>query len=91
MSRSAVDRLGERLRKSAAIGPEDAAAYSEYRAGFSDALGEIQEAIAGMGLPLLGQTARLKTLESTQAKLQRESIRLSQIQDIAGCRVTVRG
>jgi putative GTP pyrophosphokinase len=88
-SKAAIDRLGARLRSSAAVDPRDAEAYADYRAGFEPLLREVQRQVGELGVSLLQQTARLKTMESTVAKLQRETIRLAQIQDIAGFRITV--
>lgn len=88
-SNAALDRLGERLRSNEDLPEGLERAFQEYRASFGPALVAIQGRLASLGIPLVGRTARLKTLESTRAKLQRETIRLTQIQDIAGCRITV--
>jgi ppGpp synthetase/RelA/SpoT-type nucleotidyltranferase len=88
-SNTQIDRLGDRLRKGD-ISDEDLRALDEYRLSFSDAyefvIGLIRKTLA---LEPTGRPA--KSTKSIIEKLVRESIRLSQIQDIAGCRVVVRG
>ena len=85
-SKTEIDRLGDRLRK--AVSPADLRALDAYRRTFSPAydsvLREIRET---MGMDISGRPA--KSTSAIIEKLNRESIRLSQIQDIAGCRVVV--
>src|SRR5436305_13940484 len=60
----------------------------EYRSSFSPAY----EYVVGLIHNQLGLTPtgrQIKTTESIVAKLRRQKIRLSRMQDIAGCRVTV--
>ncbi len=88
LSKTQIDRLGNRLRE----GPpteEDLVLLDEYRRSFGEAyetvLGTIREKL------LLDPTGRWpKTETSILNKLRRESIRLSQVQDIAGCRIVIR-
>jgi ppGpp synthetase/RelA/SpoT-type nucleotidyltranferase len=86
-TKSQVDRLGERLRKGD-ISEADLRLLDSYRRSFSDAyknvIGRIREQL---NLEPTGRPAKSTT--SVIDKLQRESIRLSQMQDIAGCRLTV--
>jgi putative GTP pyrophosphokinase len=89
MSNAAIDRLGDRLRGDY-VSDDDVSAYHQYRSSFQPAMVEVQHAVRDLGLPILGQTARLKTIQGTISKLRRGSGRLSRMQDIAGCRVTVR-
>ncbi|MEO8540566.1 MAG: hypothetical protein ABI577_12575 [bacterium] len=88
-SKSALDRLGERLRSSERPAHDDRATYDAYRASFAPAVIEVERLCADAIPFLQGRTARLKTLESTIAKLRRGSYRLSQIQDVAGVRIAV--
>ncbi len=88
LSKAQVDKLGDRLRQDP-IDEADLKLLDEYRKSFGEAYTEVVDAIS----------EHLKTVEiagrpekSTSAlieKLRRESARLSQIQDIAGCRIVV--
>lgn len=62
----------------------------EYRRSFADAYETVVSTIRNeLALDVTGRPAKSTT--SIREKLLRESIRLSQIQDIAGCRVIVLG
>jgi putative GTP pyrophosphokinase len=87
ISKTKIDRLGDRLRKGN-ITDDDLRLLDEYRRSFSEAY----EAVVGtirdrLGLEPTGRPAKSTT--SIGEKLRRESIRLTQIQDIAGCRIVV--
>jgi putative GTP pyrophosphokinase len=88
LTKSQVDRLGDRLRKGD-ISEDDLRVLDSYRRSFSDAyeivVGQIRDQL---GLEPTGRPAKSTT--SIIDKLQRESIRLSQVQDIGGCRLTTR-
>ena len=87
MHASSLIKLGHRLRE--VPSDDDVLRYDAFRAGFQPALEEIERRCRGL-VPLASSlTARLKTLESTQAKLRRQASRLHRIQDIAGLRVVV--
>src|SRR6266496_741679 len=87
LSKNQIDRLGDRLRKGD-ISEEDLRLLDSYRRSFTDAYDEVVGKIRDqLGLEPTGRPAKSTT--SIIEKLQRESIRLSQMQDIAGCRVTV--
>ena len=86
LSNNQIDRLGDRLRDR--VRPEDRELYFDWREEFVTALDEVQSRVES-ALPRLGAVPRRKTLDSTTAKLVRETIRLSQVQDIAGCRIVV--
>lgn len=87
MSKSQVDRLGERLRHGQTA-DADLLELDEFRRSFSasyaDVIGIVTHitAAAPSGRPAKSTTAIIE-------KLRRESIRLSQMQDIAGCRLIV--
>ena len=87
LSKTQIDRLGDRLRR----GPPseaDLRLLDEYRLSFGDAYDAIIRTMRErLHLEPTGRTA--KTPSSIAEKLRRESIRLSQIQDIAGCRIIV--
>jgi ppGpp synthetase/RelA/SpoT-type nucleotidyltranferase len=87
ISKTQIDRLGERLRD-AAPSEDDLRLLHEYRTSFSGAseavVRRLQEELG------LAPTARpAKSTTSVVDKLRRETIRSTQIQDIAGCRIVV--
>ncbi len=86
ISRSQLDRLGDRIRQGNTK-DEDFRQLEEYRSTFTQA----HEKVAGTIRDILElePSKRAKTKESIAEKLLRESIRLTQIQDIAGCRIVV--
>jgi ppGpp synthetase/RelA/SpoT-type nucleotidyltranferase len=89
ISKSKIDQLGDRLRKDN-ITQDDLRLLDEYRRSFNNAyevvVGTIRQQL---GLEPTGRPAKSTT--SITEKLQRESIRLSQMQDISGCRLVVSG
>jgi ppGpp synthetase/RelA/SpoT-type nucleotidyltranferase len=86
LSHTQIDRLGDRSRKDE-ISEDDLRLLDEYRQSFTDAYQQVVAAVRTFGLNATGRP--LKTTASIVDKLNRESIRLSQIQDIAGCRMIV--
>jgi putative GTP pyrophosphokinase len=87
MSKTQVDRLGDRLRKGN-INEADLRLLDIYRRSFSDAYQVVVGTIIKeLALEPTGRPAKSTT--SISDKLRRESIRLTQIQDIAGCRLIV--
>lgn len=87
VSKTQVDRLGDRLRRGN-ISDSDLQLLDEYRRSFSAAYEAIVGAIRReLHLEPTGRPAKSTT--SIAEKLRRESIRLTQIQDIAGCRLIV--
>jgi putative GTP pyrophosphokinase len=86
LSKTQIDRLGDRLKK--AIHTEsDLRLLDEYRRSFGEAYEAVVRTIRQGGEHPTGRLA--KSTLSIAEKLRRESIRLSQMQDIAGCRVVV--
>src|SRR5258706_11379869 len=89
ISKTQIDRLGDRLRKDD-ISDDDLRLLDLYRRDFFEAyeivIGNIREKLS---LEPTGRPAKSTT--SISDKLLRESIRLSQMQDIAGRRITVEG
>ncbi len=87
LTKSQIDRLGDRLKKGN-ITEADLRLLDSYRRSFTPAyeivVGTIRRDLA---LEPTGRPAKSTT--SISEKLRRESIRLTQIQDIAGCRLTV--
>ncbi len=86
ISKTQIDRLGDRLKQ----GPHterDLRLLDDYRRCFGEACEAVVRTIRELGE---APTARLaKSTLSIAEKLRRESVRLSQMQDIAGCRVVV--
>ena len=84
MKKGQIDRLGERLR-SDPMDDRTLAESQEFRALYALPMLKAQALIRQhLGL---NATARLKTVNTTVEKLRRESIRLSQMQDVAGLRL----
>lgn len=87
ISKTQIDRLGERL-KAGSVQEQDLRDLDEYRRSFGSAYEHVRALIhERLGYAPTGRSA--KTTPSIIEKLRRESIRLSQIQDIAGCRIVV--
>lgn len=87
VSKTQIDRLGERLKKGD-ITEDDLRLLDTYRRSFADAYDQVVGAIRKeLGLEPTGRPAKSTT--SISEKLRRETIRLTQIQDIAGCRLIV--
>jgi len=87
LTKSQIDKLGQRLR-SQTFQEIELTVLDEYRRSFGAAYDRVVEKVhAVLGVPVSGRPAKSTT--SIIEKLNRESIRLSQIQDIAGCRVVV--
>jgi ppGpp synthetase/RelA/SpoT-type nucleotidyltranferase len=85
VSKTQIDRLGDRLRKGN-ITEADLRLLDTYRRLFTEAYEVVVIAIREeLGLEPTGRPAKSTT--SISDKLRRESIRLTQIQDIAGCRL----
>jgi len=92
LSKAAVDRAGKRLRDEVVPRPEDVAVYEEYRASLSDSLNEVMAVVQACEIRHRESVSgRLKRIESVVEKLRRQHTTLTQIQDLAGCRVVVRG
>ena len=86
-SKTSIDRLGDRLRQGR-VTDADLRLLDEYRRSFGEAYESVVVAIrAELRLEPTGRPG--KSTSSIVEKLNRESIRLTQMQDIAGCRVVV--
>jgi len=87
LSKTQVDRLGDRLRKGI-VAEEDLQHLDAYRRSFAESYDEIVAVVRDT--TQLEPTGRpTKSTTSIIEKIRRETIRLSQMQDIAGCRVVV--
>jgi putative GTP pyrophosphokinase len=86
-SKAQVDRLGQRL-KHGETNEEDLLQLDQYRRSFGDAYELVISTIRDrLDLKPTGRAA--KSTSSIIDKLRRETIRLSQLQDVAGCRLVV--
>jgi putative GTP pyrophosphokinase len=86
-SKTQIDRLGDRIKRGH-ITEEDLRLLDRYRRSFTPSYEVVVGAIRDkLGLEPTGRPAKSTT--SIADKLKRESIRLTQIQDIAGCRIIV--
>lgn len=87
LSHAAIDRLGDRLREGHHT-EADLRLLDEYRDSFSNAYEFVLEELRGhVGFASAG--GRLKTTGAIVEKLRRIKTRLSQMQDVAGCRIVV--
>jgi putative GTP pyrophosphokinase len=87
LSKTQLDRLGEKLRLGTAD-EGDLRSLAEHRLSFRPAYEAAAAAIKDqLGLDATGRQA--KTTAAITEKLRRQSIRLTQIQDIAGLRIVV--
>ena len=81
-SKSQIDQLGERIRGSA-LSEADLKLLDSFRLSFAPAYEHVVGSIRSeLGLDPTGRPTKSTT--SISDKLARESVRLSQIQDIAG-------
>jgi putative GTP pyrophosphokinase len=88
LSKTQIDRFGDRLKKGSPS-DDDLRLLDEYRRSFGPAYDFVIRIIREkLQLEPTGRPA--KSTSSIAEKLRRESIRLSQVQDIAGCRVVVK-
>lgn len=86
LSKAQIDTLGDRLRKGEDT-IDDLILLDAYRDSFQVAFEEVEAALTKLGLLPTGRIS--KTTESIREKLKRQTLRLSRMQDIAGCRVVV--
>jgi putative GTP pyrophosphokinase len=86
MNRSELDRLGERLRSG--LNAADLTLLDQHRQHFAGAYDTVVSRIRSeLGLEVSGRPAKSTT--AIVDKLRRSSMRLTQMQDIAGCRTIV--
>jgi putative GTP pyrophosphokinase len=86
LSRAAIDQLGDRLRN--ALSVDDLRLLDQYRREFRDDYDMVTATVRErLGLVPSGRPA--KSTPAILDKLRRSSMRLSQMQDVAGCRVVV--
>jgi putative GTP pyrophosphokinase len=87
VSKTQIDKLGDRLKKGE-ITEADLRLLDDYRRSFSEVYEFVVDAMrTKLAVEPTGRPAKSTT--SIAEKLLRESIRLTQVQDIAGCRLIV--
>lgn len=87
LSKSEIERLGDRLRASSSPTEADLQLLQRLRLEYEHALAETQHVIVSWSAQL-HPTSRLKTIQTIVDKLKRNpTMNLQQIQDIAGLRV----
>lgn len=87
ISKSKVDKIGDAIRHGL-LNAEVLLDLDRYRLSFGDAFGSVEHVLKeNLGLEISARPA--KSTIAIFEKLRRETIRLSQIQDIAGCRVVI--
>ena len=85
-SNSAIDRLGKRICEQ--LTGDDLILLDQYRRSFGSAYDQVVTEVRRVsGVEVSGRPA--KSTASIVGKLRRESVRLSQMQDMAGCRLVV--
>lgn len=89
ISRSALDRLGERLAASEQISDDDYALLASVLDAYAVALSDVQQRLTALGY---APTTRVKTTGVLIEKLRRErGMKLKGVQDIAGARIVQYG
>lgn len=93
-SKSQIRKLGSRLRNAEVPSKEDVAAYIAWSQGFEPPLSEMEVKVRGIAEHCRPSgeyqiSARIKQVSSVRAKLIRQRTSLSDLEDIAGCRVVL--
>lgn len=87
-------KIGEKLKRGEALSVDEEHDFRSFPERHDDAITEVVAGLSGFsdrdGQPLV-ITPRVKTRPTIAEKLQRESARLSQVQDIAGARLVTSG
>ncbi|MEV6847800.1 RelA/SpoT domain-containing protein [Actinoplanes sp. NPDC051411] len=89
ISKTQLDKLGNRLRDADEIGPEDRDLLAAVLGAYGQALKVVKQHLGDLGFQPIG---RLKTMGTIVDKLRRErSFCLKTVQDLAGARVVLAG
>lgn len=86
MSKSKLDRLGERMAAAEQMAAEDLDLFRQVAGVCQEAAGYVRSQLAELGY---AATPRVKTTGTLVDKLRRQRTRLSQVQDLAGARFVV--
>lgn len=84
LTKSQINKLGERLRAGTTLDIGLLALLQEFRATFDGPMSAAQAQLKELGLEA---SSRLKTVNTIIEKLRREKTRLAEMQDIAGLRI----
>jgi len=84
MTKSQINKLGQKLRMLGPLDTETLRKLQEFRASFDAPMFRAQTQLKQLGFEA---TSRLKTINTIIEKPQREKTRLAEMQDIAGLRV----
>jgi Region found in RelA / SpoT proteins len=84
LSKTQINKLGDRLRLASSPTAEDRDALEQLRLEYDPSLAEAQQIVESLGETA---TSRLKTVGTIIEKLRRDATRLSVMQDIAGLRI----
>lgn len=84
MTKSQINKLGEKLRKASVLDTETLLRLQEFRASYDKPMSEAQTLLKEIGFEA---TSRLKTTNTIIEKLRREKTRLAEMQDIGGLRI----
>ena len=84
MTKSQVNKLGEKLRKASELDTETLLRLQEFRASYDEPMLRAQTLLKEIGFDA---TSRLKTTNTIIEKLRRERTRLAEMQDIGGLRI----
>jgi hypothetical protein len=86
VTKTALDRLGHRLSAGDQVIEVDLVMIAQVAGAYQQALDEAKARLGGLGYP---PTTRVKTTGTLVEKLRREApMRLSQMQDLAGARIS---
>lgn len=83
MTKSQINKLGEKLRKAIELDTETLLELQQFRASYDDPMLKAQTLLREIGFE---STSRLKTTNTIIEKLRRERTRLAEMQDIGGLR-----
>jgi len=84
MTKSQINKLGEKLRKATELDTETLLRLQQVRASYDKPMSGAQTLLRGLGFEA---TSRLKTTNTIIEKLRRERTRLTEMQDIGGLRI----
>ena len=84
MTKSQINKLGEKLRKVFELNEETLSQLQQFRASYDEPMFKAQNLLMNLGFEA---TSRLKTTNTIIEKLRRERTRLAEMQDIGGLRI----
>ena len=84
MTKSQINKLGEKLRKVFELDEDTLSQLQQFRASYDEPMFKAQTLLMNLGFEA---TSRLKTTNTIIEKLRRERTRLAEMQDIGGLRI----